>query len=41
MDALKESLPFKPTVIGAVVFIVAVAGAIYIARKVPVLNKIA
>lgn len=40
MDNLKDSLPFKPTLMGAALFIVTVAAALYVARKVPVLNKL-
>lgn len=40
MGNLKDSLPFKPTLLGAALFIVAVAAGVYVARKVPVLNKL-
>lgn len=41
MDSVKPYLPFSLTLGGALGFIVAVAAAVWIARKVPVLNKLA
>lgn len=41
VDKITDNLPFKPSLIGVGLFIVAVAAALYVARKIPVLNKIA
>lgn len=41
MDSVKPYLPFTPTIGGALGFVVTVAVAVWIARKVPVLNRLA
>lgn len=41
MESVKPYLPFTPTLGGALGFVVTVAVAVWIARKVPVLNKLA
>ena len=40
MDSIKQYLPFQPTLGGLVGMIVTVAAAVYIAKKIPVLNKL-
>lgn len=40
MNQVAEYLPFKPTIGGFVGMLVTVAAMVYVAKKIPVLNKL-
>ncbi len=40
MDKIEQELPFKLTLTSIAVFVVAVAGAVFIAKKIPFVSRL-